>query len=155
MTNQDEGSATNPVQRVYGRVTLIPQLEREELLERTRDHSSPTVYAQRLADIRSPEGVHVCVKLSVECATRHKIEGQGELRIGMPRHGLRELENKINMLLGRDPTLHRPPHPAWDGLIAALQHLGIYVSEEQLSAADLVLEVEDDVQTQLNCPTDP
>ncbi len=71
----------------------------------------------------------------------------------MPRHGHGALENKINTLLGREPTLHRLPHLAWDGLIVALQHSGIYISEEQLSAADLVLEIEDDVQAQLN-PSD-
>jgi hypothetical protein len=59
------------------------------------------------------------------------------------------------MLLGRDPTLHRPPHLAWDGLITALRHSGICISEEELIAADLVPEVEDDVRAQLNRPSDP
>lgn len=61
------------------------------------------------------------------------------------RVGLPDIEDGVNQMLGRDPTLHRPPRLAWDGLIEALAAEQIHVSEEQLIEIPLVVELDEEV----------
>jgi hypothetical protein len=63
-----------------------------------------------------------------------------------------DIEDGINQLLGRDPTLHRPPRLAWGNLIRALAEAGIAVSEDDLIAAPLTIELSREVEAELESP---
>jgi hypothetical protein len=62
---------------------------------------------------------------------------------------LPDVEDSINQMLGRDPELHRPPRLAWSGLIAALAAVGISVTEDELIATPLTLELSDEVKAEI------
>ena len=55
----------------------------------------------------------------------------------------------INQMLGRDPTLHRPPRLSWGRLVGALSEAGIRVTERDLIAAPLTVELAPEVQAEL------
>lgn len=63
---------------------------------------------------------------------------------------LHDIEDGISQMLGRDPTLHRPPRLAWGKLIKALDHAGVPVSERDLIEAPLTIELARDVQAELD-----
>jgi hypothetical protein len=65
------------------------------------------------------------------------------------RVGLHDIEDGINQMLGRDPTLHRPPRLSWDKLITALDEAGVSVIDRDLIAAPLTIELAPDVQAEL------
>ncbi|MGO9974777.1 MAG: hypothetical protein ACLP01_18625 [Solirubrobacteraceae bacterium] len=75
-------------------------------------------------------------------------EGQNAL---LENHhvGPADIEDGINQMLGRDPSLHRPPRLSWGKLIATLAEHGIQVTEQDLINAPLTVELDPDVQADL------
>jgi hypothetical protein len=63
--------------------------------------------------------------------------------------GLSDLEDAINQMLGRDPKLHRPPRLSWEKLLSALAAEGLEVTEANLIAAPLTLELSDAVKAEI------
>jgi hypothetical protein len=63
--------------------------------------------------------------------------------------GLPDVEDAINQMLGRDPEQHRLPRLSWDKLLAALADEGIKVSEQELIAVPLVIDLSPRVETEL------
>lgn len=63
--------------------------------------------------------------------------------------GVADIEDAINGVLGRDPELHRPAHLAWNNLIRALAVEGIEVTDDQLIAAPLVIELTAQVEAEI------
>jgi hypothetical protein len=63
--------------------------------------------------------------------------------------GLPDLEDAINQMLGRDPELHRPPRLSWEKLRSALTAEGLEVTEDDLIAAPLTLELSDAVRAEI------
>lgn len=61
-----------------------------------------------------------------------------------------DIEDSINMMLGRDPALRRPPRLAWTALLAALTQVGMNATEEDLIATPLTVDLDKDVQDELN-----
>jgi hypothetical protein len=62
------------------------------------------------------------------------------------RVGPRDIEDAINQMLGRDPEQSRPPGLAWGGLMNALARAGVVVSEQELIAAPLTVELDRTVE---------
>jgi hypothetical protein len=63
--------------------------------------------------------------------------------------GLSDIEDAINQALGRDPDQHRPPRLSWGPLQDALARAGIEMTEEELIALPLNIELSDQVQTEI------
>jgi hypothetical protein len=68
------------------------------------------------------------------------------------RVDLKDIQDGINQMLGRDPDLHHPPRLAWHNLISALSDKGISVTEQDLIAVPLVVELSYEVQAELERP---
>jgi hypothetical protein len=66
------------------------------------------------------------------------------------RADVHDIEDGINQMLGRDPTLHRPPRLSWDGLINALREAGVPATELDLIKAPLTIELAPEVQAELD-----
>jgi hypothetical protein len=66
------------------------------------------------------------------------------------RVGRADIEDAINQMLGRNPKLHRPPRLSWGQLIDALADAGVTVTEQELIAAPLAIELTPEVQAQLS-----
>ena len=60
--------------------------------------------------------------------------------------GLYDIEDAINQMLGRDPDQHRPPRLSWHGLLDALSEIGIDMTEEELIALPVNIELSDRVE---------
>ncbi|MGO9961235.1 MAG: hypothetical protein ACLP50_35545 [Solirubrobacteraceae bacterium] len=69
------------------------------------------------------------------------------------RVDLHDIEDGINQMLGRDPSLHRPPRLAWQNLIGALEQAGVQVTERELIDASLTVELTPEVQAELERAT--
>lgn len=63
--------------------------------------------------------------------------------------GLPDIQDAINQMLGRDPELHRPPRLAWHRLLAALASERVHVTEDELIAAPLTLQLSDEVRAEI------
>ena len=63
--------------------------------------------------------------------------------------GLHDITDGINQMLGRDPTLHRPPRLSWDRLMAALTSAGVNVTEQDMIDAPLEVELLPEVSADL------
>ena len=73
-------------------------------------------------------------------------------RIALHEHrtDAHDIEDAVNMHLGRDPTLKvRPPRLAWANLIRAFREAGVAVTEDDLIAAPLTIELAPEVQAEL------
>jgi hypothetical protein len=66
------------------------------------------------------------------------------------RVDVHEIEDGINQMLGRDPSLHRPPRLSWHSLIRALDQAGVRVSERDLIDVPLTIELTPEVQAELD-----
>jgi len=73
-------------------------------------------------------------------------------RIALREHrvGLPDIEDGINQMLGRDPSLHHPPRLAWDNIIRALREEGVSVTERELIDAPLTINLTPEVQAELD-----
>jgi hypothetical protein len=73
-------------------------------------------------------------------------------RLALARHrvDLHDIEDGINQMLGRDPSLHRPPRLSWYNLIRALDDAGIRVTERELIDVPLIIELTPEVQAELS-----
>jgi hypothetical protein len=56
-------------------------------------------------------------------------------------------------MLGRDPSLRRPPRLAWQNLIGALEQAGLQVTECELIDAPLTVERTPEVEAELERAT--
>jgi hypothetical protein len=65
------------------------------------------------------------------------------------RVDLGDIEDGINLILGRDPQLHRPPRLSWEYLLRALADAGVTVTEDDLIAVPLTIELAPEVETEL------
>jgi len=65
------------------------------------------------------------------------------------RVGLVDIEDGINLMLGRDPELHRPPRLSWGKLITTLAAHDIQVTEQDLINAPLTVELHPEVEAEL------
>jgi len=61
-----------------------------------------------------------------------------------------DIKDGINQMLGRDPSLHRPPRLSWEKLIRSLHNDGVEVAERELIAAPLTIELAPEVQAELD-----
>jgi hypothetical protein len=61
-----------------------------------------------------------------------------------------DIEDGINQMLGRDPSLHRPPRLSWEKLVRSLENDGVQVTERELIAAPLTIELAPEVQAELD-----
>lgn len=62
---------------------------------------------------------------------------------------IHDIGDGINLMLGRDPDLHRPPRLSWQKLIDALERAGIHVTERELMRVALTIELTAEVQAEL------
>jgi hypothetical protein len=69
------------------------------------------------------------------------------------RVDIHDIEDGIDQMLGRDPSLHRPPRLAWQNLIRALEQAGVGVTEPDLIDAPLTVELTPEVQAELERAT--
>ena len=69
------------------------------------------------------------------------------------RVDINDIEDGINQMLGRDPSLHRPPRLAWPNLIGALEQAGVPAGERELIDAPLTVELTPEVQAELERAT--
>ncbi|HEY2437468.1 MAG TPA: hypothetical protein VGH93_09810 [Solirubrobacteraceae bacterium] len=65
------------------------------------------------------------------------------------RVDIHDIEDGIDQMLGRDPSLHRPPRLAWRNLTCALEQAGVQVTEPELIDAPLTVELTPEVQAEL------
>lgn len=65
------------------------------------------------------------------------------------RVGLPDIEDAINQMLGRDPDQHRPPRLSWGHLIDALAAVGVSMTEEELIALPLDINLSDQVKAEI------
>ncbi len=63
--------------------------------------------------------------------------------------GVSDIEDAINQMLGRDPDQHRPPRLSWGHLIDALAAVGVTMTEEELIALPLHIELSDEVKAEI------
>jgi hypothetical protein len=127
----------------------------------------------------TPESLSVYVRLSAEDSEGRRIASEGfDFGMSGPRHGIwhrrhgpplpddyeeaarimlfehradvRDVEDGINQMLGRDPTLHHPPRLSWGKLIEALGEAGVPVRERDLTEAPLTIELAPDLQAELD-----
>ncbi|MGO9907208.1 MAG: hypothetical protein ACLPY3_16060 [Solirubrobacteraceae bacterium] len=63
--------------------------------------------------------------------------------------GLSDIEDAINQMLGRDPDQHRPPRLSWGHLLDALADVGIKMTEKELIALPLNIELSDQVKAEI------
>ena len=66
------------------------------------------------------------------------------------RVGLSDIEDAVNQMLGRDPSQHRPPRLSWGHLLDALAEADIQMTEEELIATPLDLELSDQVAAEIS-----
>jgi hypothetical protein len=161
--NRQDARAAASVRRVLARVDLQSTALAE--LDTRAAGNSDKLRVQLLPD--SPESLSLHVSLSAVDSEGRRIASAGsDFGMSGPRRGVwhcwhgpplpgdreeaerlvfvehrvdaSDIEDGINQMLGRDPTLHRPPRLSWDKLIRALDEAGVAVSERGLdrSAAD-------------------
>jgi hypothetical protein len=64
--------------------------------------------------------------------------------------GLPDIADAVNQMLGRDPHQHRPPRLSWGHLRDALAEADIQMTEEELIAIPLELELSDLVKAEIS-----
>lgn len=96
--------------------------------------------------VRTPVGANrlgLRVVLSALLSDGRRVSAENSLGIGgPPRMRCSEVSELLDRMLGRDPRLHRPPRLSWDALTAALQGIGVGVTERELIAAPLQMRLE-------------
>lgn len=65
------------------------------------------------------------------------------------RVGMHDIEDGINMMLGRDPGLQKPPVLAWTSIRTALNAVGIDLTDEDLITIPLHLEFSNEVLAEI------
>jgi hypothetical protein len=66
------------------------------------------------------------------------------------RVDLNDIQDGINQMLGRDPQLHHPPRLSWEKLISALRDAGIMLTDHDLIAVPLTVELSPEVEAELD-----
>jgi len=165
------------VARVHATVKLQSSIWEE--IARSEPHDSGRS-PRRIQLTSHPESLSLHISLSAQdSAGRYIRTGQRDFGVSGPRRGVwhrwhgplsgirrqasrvamfehrvdvHDIEDSINQMLGRDPTLHRPPRLAWGNLIRALEQVGVTATEQDLIAAPLTIEVTPEVQVELDAP---
>jgi hypothetical protein len=138
---------------IIAAVRIRPPAERQELREYWQEHresfTGPPERLEALLDPAREEGrLELLVRLSAREDTGRQIEAEGSL--GLSGYvGVRDVEEGIDQMLGRDPALHRPPRLAWGQVISALVAAGIVISEQELIELPLSIELDDEVAARL------
>jgi hypothetical protein len=152
------------------RSTCSPRCGRDSRRKRRDDRGEP----RRRVHIVSgnAENLSLHISLAAQDSTGRRIQTQGrdfgiraraagsaplpdepELadRIVLFEHrvDLHDIEDGINQMLGRDPSLHRPPRLARQHLIDNLEEAGVHVTECELIDAPLTVELTPEVQAEL------
>jgi hypothetical protein len=165
------GSTGACVRRVFARVDL----ESSWLSEVAADSSK-----NRVVQVSgNPDNLNLHVSISAEDSNGRRIEAEGpdfgmsdqrrgiwhrwhgpplpndpqeadRLVIREHRVDVHDIEDGINQMLGRDPTLHHPLRLSWGQLINALNDAGIGVTERDLITAPLTVELAPEVQAELD-----
>jgi hypothetical protein len=126
-----------------------------------------------------PENLNLWVYLSAEVAAGRRIRSPGpDFGISGPRRGVwhrwhgppfphdqreatrlalfehrvdvHDIVDGINQMLGRDPSLHRPPRLSWEKLIRSLENGGVRVTERELIATPLTVELAPQVHAEFD-----
>lgn len=143
----------NRIRHIYAKVGLESQATRELFLEQIRDNPDYDGWAAKLRS-SSQLRLEVSLAAEADTGTRIQATGGfriGGPRRGIGaiwkryhgphlpndreeklallqreyRVGPLDIEDKINMMLGRDPNLHRPARLAWGNLIEAITETNI------------------------------
>jgi hypothetical protein len=165
---------------VHATVKLQSSFRAELAAKRTDQPGEPQRLVRVISGNGS--GLSVDISLSAQDSTGRRIHTAGrDFGIGGPRRGIwhrwhgpplpddyeqaarimmfehrvdvRDIEDGINQMLGRDPSLHHPPRLAWQGLIQALEQAGVPVTERELIDAPLTVELTPEVQAELERAT--
>jgi hypothetical protein len=165
------------IRRIYARVALEPAAARESFLEQIREHkyydemgatlrSPDKLRLEVTLSAEDKTGRLIEATGSFRIGSLHK-----DLREIRPRYHdsilpadheekiayierasrveSRNIEDKINARLGRKPGSHRPRRPSWGCLIRALEQVDITVSEEELIALPLTMELDDELRAEM------
>jgi hypothetical protein len=176
MTPECARDSSPTVQRVIARVVLSPK--GRSTLEQIYGREQPLAPAlQRRLTEGALESVHV--RLSADLSDGRRVHAQGgDFGARWPRSGVtihhravdplpaerrnkgeyegpHDLEDGINLMLGRDPELHHPPRLAWGQLIDALGEQGMSVTDDDLIPLALTVELEPEIRAILDGPLDP
>lgn len=141
------------VVRITATVRLRPPAEKQEVREYWEQHrdsfTGPDWLLEAILDRdRDADRLELLVSLSARDDTGRQIDADGSF--GLNGHvGMPDIEGGINRMLGRDPTLHRPPRLAWEQLIAALAANEIHVDEDELIEIPLTVELDEKVTVTL------
>jgi len=165
---------------VEATVKLQSSLRAELAAKRKDDPGEPRRRVQVMSG--NAENLSVHVSLSAQDSTGRRIHTSGrDFGISGPRRGIwyrwhgpplpdepeladrimlfehrvdiHDIEDGINLMLGRDASLHRPPRLAWQNLIRALEQAGLQVTEPELIVAPLTVELTLEVQAELERAT--
>jgi hypothetical protein len=168
------------VTRVHATVKLQSSASAERAATRKDDLGEPRRPVQISSG--NAENLSLRISLSAQDSTGRRINTSGrDFGISGPRRGIwhrwhgpplpdepeladrimlfehrvdiHDIEDGINQMLGRDPTLHRPLRLAWQNLIEALEQAGVRVTEPELIDAPLTLELTPEVQAELERAT--
>jgi hypothetical protein len=151
------------IQRVYAKVFLRPAVHRQTVRDVQADHLELMVILSaktttRCIDSNSSFGLGA--PLRGLGAVWHQYRGprlsddpdeEEELLEQTYHLGTLDIEDGINEMLGRDPSLHRPPTLAWGSLIDVLASEGFPTTEQQLIDAPLIVEFAAEVLRALAC----
>jgi hypothetical protein len=66
------------------------------------------------------------------------------------RVDVHDIEDGVNQMLGRDPSLHHPPRLSWHNLIHVLDEADVPVTERELIDVPLTIELTPEVQAELD-----
>ena len=171
----DAGDTGASVTRVFARVDL-----QSTALGELRRHAAGRSDKPRVQLLSGgPESLSVHISLSAEDSTGRRVAtAASDFGMSGPRRGIwhrwhgpplpddreqadrtvlfehradvHDIEDGINQMLGRDPTLHRPPRLSWGNLITALDDAGVSVTERDLIEAPLIIELAPEVQAELD-----
>ncbi len=181
LTDRVEPAAGGPcVTRVHATVKLQSSLRAELAQKRKADPSEPRRVVHVMSG--NAENLSLHISLSAQDSTGRRVHTSGrDFGVSGPRHGIwhrwhgpplpddpeqadrimlfehrvdiHDIEDGIDQMLGRDPSLHRPPRLAWENLIEALEQAGVHVSERELIDAPLTVELTPEVQAELERAT--
>jgi hypothetical protein len=138
---------------IIATVRLRPPAAKQKLREHWEQHGDSFpgpdwLLAAILDPDRDADRLELLVRLSARDDTGRQIDADGSL--GLNGHvSMCDIEEGINRMLGRDPTLHRPPRLAWQQLIAALAANEIHVGEDELIEIPLTVELDQEVTATL------
>ncbi|MGH2872561.1 MAG: hypothetical protein ACRDL5_08890 [Solirubrobacteraceae bacterium] len=173
--SNDSGRAMACLERVFATVKLQSTFRADVEAEAARDPGGSRRGLNLLGNL---DNLNLVVTLSAENRAGGRICSAGpDFGMGGPRRGvwhrwhgpplpvdsfeadcmvlfehrvdIHDIEDGINQMRGRDPTLHRPPRLAWGELIQALHEAGIAATESELIDLPLTIELLPDAEAEI------